>query len=135
MARKYSVLMSVYIKEKAQFLDESINSMLKQTIPPNDFVLVCDGPLTDELESVIDKYKKEYSDLFQIVRRAECGGLGNALNDGIKYCKYDYVARMDTDDIARKDRMERQLQAIEKENVDIVLNIIRVIEVQIVNLF
>ena len=120
MAKDYSVLMSVYHKEKAQFFDESIKSMLNQTIPPKDFVLVCDGPLTDELDSIIDKYVEEYGNLFQIVRRAQCGGLGNALNDGLNYCKCEIVARMDTDDIARIDRMERQLEAIEKEDADII---------------
>lgn len=120
MIRDYSVLMSVYHKEKASYFDTSIDSMLKQSIPPKDIVIVCDGALTDELEEVITKYKNEYEHLFQIVRRSKCGGLGNALNDGLKYCKYDYVARMDTDDIAKADRMEKQLDAIEKMNVDIV---------------
>ena len=46
---KYSVLMSVYKNEKPTYLRESIDSMLAQTRRPDDFVIVCDGPLTADL--------------------------------------------------------------------------------------
>ena len=49
MYENYSVLMSVYIKEKPEFLRESMQSIYDQTIPTDDFVLICDGPLTKEL--------------------------------------------------------------------------------------
>ena len=49
----YSILMSVYWKEKAEYLKESIDSMLNQTVMSNDFVIVCDGPLPKELDGVI----------------------------------------------------------------------------------
>jgi len=120
MITDYSVLMSVYHKEKADYFEKSIESMLSQTIKPKDFVIVCDGPLTDDLDDVVKKYKNKYSDLFQIVRLEKCSGLGNALNKGLKACKYDVVARMDTDDIAKADRIEKQLKVIEEKNVDIV---------------
>ena len=50
---EYSVLMSVYYREKAEYLTVAVNSMLQQTVPPQEFVLVCDGPLTDELDAVV----------------------------------------------------------------------------------
>ena len=53
--QNYSVLMSVYYKEKAEYLELAIESMLNQTVPPEQFVIVEDGPLTDELEQVIQK--------------------------------------------------------------------------------
>ena len=119
--KNYSVLMSVYKKEDSLFLDESINSILMQTAPTNDFVLVCDGPLTEELDSVIDKYTNKYPELFQIVRLEENKGLGNALNIGIKFCKNELVARMDSDDIAIPERCMRQIEQFEKdEQLDIV---------------
>lgn len=43
---RYSALMSVYDKEKPEYLKASIQSMLDQTAPPADFVIVCDGPLS-----------------------------------------------------------------------------------------
>ena len=54
----YSVLMSVYYKEKAEYLNEAMESIWNQTVLTDDFVLVCDGHLTDELENVIENNKK-----------------------------------------------------------------------------
>ena len=106
---KYSVLMSVYVKEKAIFLREAMNSIWDQTVPTDDFVLVCDGPLTAKLDAVIGEMEKAYPGTLQVVRLEKNGGLGNALNTGIRYCKNELVARMDSDDISRPDRCERQL--------------------------
>ncbi len=117
---KYSVLMSVYKKEQALFLRESIESMLSQTVAPKDFVLVCDGPLTAELDEVISFYEDKYENLFQIVRLEENVGLGRALNLGMKKCRYEYIARMDSDDISLPERMEKQLKVLEMMQVDIV---------------
>ena len=52
--------MSVYIKEKAEYLKLSIQSMLDQTVPPDEFILVKDGPLTTELDAVVDYYNQKY---------------------------------------------------------------------------
>ena len=49
----YSVLMSVYKKEQPEFLKESIQSIMDQTLKTDNFVLVCDGALTKELDQVI----------------------------------------------------------------------------------
>ncbi len=105
----YSVLMSVYYKEKPRFLKESIDSMLEQTVLTNDFVLVCDGPLTPELDAVIAEYEQNYPNLFQMIRLEQNMGLGRALNIGMEYCTNDLIARMDSDDIALPDRCEKQL--------------------------
>ena len=104
----YSVLMSVYFKEKPEYLSAAMQSIFGQTVKTNDFVLVCDGPLTPELDSVIDKMKLDHPEL-NVVRLEKNGGLGNALNAGIKYCKNELVARMDSDDISRPDRCGMQL--------------------------
>ena len=107
---KYSVLMSVYIKEKAEYLRTAIDSIWNQTVPTDDFVLVCDGLLNESLDTVIQEMKKTHPDTFHVIRLEKNGGLGNALNIGIKQCKNELVARMDSDDISRPDRCERQLQ-------------------------
>lgn len=106
----YSVLMSVYYKEKAEFLRASIKSMLDQTVPPDDFVIVCDGSLTAELDKTINEFCSQKPTLFQIVRSEKNVGIGAAANLGLKYCKNDLVAKMDSDDISRPDRCERQLK-------------------------
>lgn len=101
--------MSVYYKEKPEYLKQAIESIQAQTFPTDDFVLVCDGPLNDGLDVVIAKKQQEMGNPLNVIRLSKNGGLGNALNEGIKHCKNELVARMDSDDIAYPDRCERQI--------------------------
>lgn len=110
MGKQYSVLMSVYYKEKSEYLQQSMESILHQTIPASDFVLVCDGPLTPELDSVIEKMQQQFGPVLHVYRLKENGGLGKALNAGLEQCTCELVARMDSDDVSRPDRCEKQLQ-------------------------
>ena len=110
----YSVLMSVYRKEKAEYLKQAMDSIWSQTIPTDDFVLVCDGPLNAELDTVIENMQAAHPGTLNVVRLEKNRGLGNALNIGIKECKHELVARMDSDDISRQDRCERQLKVFQE---------------------
>lgn len=112
--------MSVYYKENPVFFRSSIESMLQQSIAPSDFVIVCDGPLGEKLDRVIRQVCQENPGLFQIVRLPECGGLGKALNQGLRYCKCEQIARMDSDDISVPNRCQLQLEAMEQQEADIV---------------
>ena len=105
----YSVLMSVYAKERADNLKQAMDSIWHQTAQTDDFVLVCDGPLTDELDNTIENMLDAHPDTLNVIRLEKNSGLGNALNIGIKYCKHEIIARMDSDDISRIERCERQL--------------------------
>ena len=116
----YSVLMSVYYKDNPNWLIESIESILSQTVKTNDFVIVKDGKLTEELDKVISEYCKKYSDIFNIVELETNQGLGPALAVGINVCKNEFVARMDSDDICVSERIEKEIDIIKKYNVDIV---------------
>lgn len=107
---KYSVLMSVYHKEKPDYLKRSITSMLEQTVPTDDFVLVCDGPLTPLLDDVILSFQGKYGNILHVIRLKENMGLGHALQIGLKACKNKLVARMDSDDISRGYRCEKELE-------------------------
>lgn len=121
----YSVLMSVYWKEKPEYLKMSIDSMLNQTLKPNQIVIVKDGPLTDELEKVIHDYSSANPGLFTIVSLEKNVGLGKALNAGLEKCRNELVARMDSDDISVKDRCELQVQEfLKNEKLSIVGSII-----------
>ncbi len=111
---KYSVLMSIYHKEKTEFFITSIESMLEQTVKPDEIVIVKDGPLTQELDQVIDKYKNQEPEMFTIVVLEKNLGLGLALNEGLKRCRNELVARMDTDDISVKNRCELQIEEFNK---------------------
>jgi len=117
----YSVLMSLYIKEKPEYLRLAIDSMLNQTDKPDEIVIVEDGPLTDSLYAVLDEYKAKYPQIVRTVRNEKNLGLGLALNVGLKECKNELVARMDTDDISKPDRCEKQLKVFaENPNLDII---------------
>lgn len=111
----YSVLMSVYYKEKAEYFKSSIESMLNQTIAPNQFVIVADGILKKELYGVLDYYVSGYPSLFTIIYLKENIGLGKALNVGLTKCRNNLVARMDTDDISLPERCEKQLKVFQKD--------------------
>ena len=113
MAREFSVLMSVYHKEHPDFLKESLDSVFNQTVRAGQVVLVEDGPLTPELNNLISDFCGQHKEM-EIVPLPENRGLGMALAEGIKHCKYEIVARMDTDDIARKDRFELQLAEFDR---------------------
>lgn len=120
MKTDFSVLMSLYIKEKPENLRESIDSILSQSVLPSQIVIVKDGPLTDDLEAVLDQYVKTNPELYTLVPLETNLGLGLALAEGMHYCKYELVARADTDDICRSDRFERQLAEFERdERLDI----------------
>ena len=90
--RGYSVLMSVYHKEMPEYLKQAIESIQAQTLSTNDFVLVCDGPLNEQLDSVIATKRQEMGESLNVVRLAKNGGLGNALNEGIKHCKNTFYS-------------------------------------------
>lgn len=115
----YSVLMSVYNKERPEWLEESMNSMWEQTWPPAQFVLVCDGPLSEELNTVIARQEASHPEL-EILRLEQNGGLTRALNEGLEFCRYEYVARMDSDDIAIRDRIERELTCLMTQELDVI---------------
>lgn len=118
---KYSVLMSVYRNEKVEYFVEAIESLLSQTQPPDEIVLVRDGAVYEELQSTIDKYVGEYPSLFTYLPLEENGGLGAALRYGLTHARNELVGRMDTDDISLPQRFEKQVACFENNpELDIV---------------
>ena len=110
----FSVLISVYKKEKAEYLKRALQSVINQTLKPTEIVIVKDGPLTKELDDCIEDFQKQNSKLFKILSFKENRGLGLALRDGVKACKYEYIARMDSDDISKLDRFEKQFNYLQE---------------------
>ncbi len=104
----FSVLLSVYHKENPEFLDIALRSIWDdQTVKPAEIVIVKDGPLTPELDAVIDSFTRRAPVV--IVPLETNQGLGRALAIGLEKCSYSYVARMDSDDIALPDRFKKQV--------------------------
>ena len=111
----YSVLMSVYQAEKPEYLRQSMESIFAQTIPTNDFVLMCDGPLTKELDLIIQEMCDAHQDILHVIRLERNQGLGNALNCGLVECRNELIARMDSDDVAIPNRCELQLKKFQED--------------------
>lgn len=116
---KFSVLMSVYYKEKPEYLEESLQSIINQTVPPTEIVIIRDGTLTDELDIILENYSKQYS-FIHCYGYEKNKGLGLALNFGVQKCAYDIIARMDSDDISVADRFEKELNCLIDGNYDMV---------------
>ncbi len=125
---KISVLMSVYYKEKPEYFKAAMESILAQTYPADEIVLMEDGPLTKELDTLIAEYEricnqgaeqdeepgnKVYPKLV-IHAFKENQQLGRALAKGVEICRNELIARMDTDDIAMPDRLYKQTLYMEQ---------------------
>ena len=104
-----SVLMSTYINEQPNYLDEAMRSIwTEQKKKPDQIVLVEDGPLPTSLYCILSKWQNVIGDKLTIIENKQNKGLALSLNDGIEACKGDLIARMDTDDIALPDRLKLQ---------------------------
>ena len=110
---KVSVLMSIYVKEKPEYLKAAMDSVLNQTYPIDEIMLIEDGPLTEELYALIHDYQSKHANIrtFAFEQNQQ---LGRALAKGVELCRNELVARMDTDDIAMPDRIEKQVAYMEE---------------------
>lgn len=116
----YSVLMSVYAKDRPEYLDAAIASMVAQTAPFEDMVIVCDGPLTGNLDAVLESWERKLRGRLTLHRLPQNCGLGPALAEGLERCHCDVVARMDADDISRPDRCRILLEKMVADRLDLV---------------
>lgn len=112
--QNYSVLMPLYMKDDPEWFCVSIDSMLKQTVLPDEIFIVCDGSLSQELDSKLKSYCQEYPGLFTIHRIKSNVGLGKALCEAVPLCRNELIARMDADDYSVPERCEKQLKIYEE---------------------
>lgn len=103
----FSVLMSIYSREKVEYLRCCLDSLAKQTLPANEIVIVIDGPIPNVLNEEIELWSKQLP--IKTIKIKDNVGLGSALNIGLEYCSNELVARMDTDDICVQNRFSLQL--------------------------
>jgi len=142
---KYSVLQTVYKSDDPENFKLSLLSMLNQSVKPDEIVLVKDGPVPETIQSVIDELDAEYPEIIVQVQLEKNLGLGLALNEGLKVCKNELIARMDSDDFSLPERCEKQLKFFEddpdldivgcpvKEFVDNIDNVVGVRDVPLTN--
>ena len=117
----FTVLISIYFKEQPKHFNACMESIWDaQTLRPTEIILIEDGPLTPELDEVIEQWQNKLVDTLCVKKLEKNVGLGKALNEGLKHCTNEWVFRMDTDDICTPDRFSKQVAFI-KENPDVVL--------------
>lgn len=123
---KFSVLMSVYNLENHKFLKKALESIIiNQKTKPDEIVIVEDGVLSNELNDVIESFKKK-SNIISVKNKFNLG-LGKSLNKGLKYCSNEWIFRMDSDDISDFNRFYEQINFI-KQNPNVVAFSCNIIE-------
>ncbi len=116
-----SVLLPIYYKESAEVINKCLNSIIQQTVKPDEIVCALDDPSTPEIEAIIDVFSHQNS-----IRLIKCyckrgSGLGAVLNIGVLNCTCNYIARMDADDIADKTRLEKERDYLDNhKDIDVV---------------
>ena len=116
--KNFSVAMSIYKNDDPQYLKEALDSIiLQQTLKPAEVVIIGDGPVPETLVKAVEEKTElgkqvgvEVRFLPQDVNR----GLGEALRIACENCRYDYIARMDSDDISLPYRFEKQMRVFDE---------------------
>lgn len=114
MNEKFSVSMCVYRKDNPEHFKAAADSVLNQTCPPDEVVLVVDGPIGEELEAALSEYEKRAD--FKVIRLPKNEGHGNARRESLKNCSNELVALMDADDISASNRFEILLSMFKEDN-------------------
>ncbi len=118
---RFSVLISVYKADDPDFFDQALHSVTThQTLPPDEVVLVVDGPVPVDLNRVVDDWEKHNEFRVKVVRSPQNVGLAKALNLGLRHCSHEYVVRMDSDDISVPSRFQIQFDHL-RSNRDVAL--------------
>lgn len=118
MGKKFSIAMSAYKNDDPEYLKEALNSVIDQTLKPSEIVIVGDGPISDECQKVIDDIRhraQNYGIDMVFLPQSENHGLGASLRLAVEHCRYDYIARMDADDLALPYRFEKQMKCFDED--------------------
>lgn len=120
MEKNISVLMSVYKNDVPKNVRIAVESMVNQTLKPKQIVMVVDGPVPDDLKAELEQLEKDY-DIYENIWLPENLGTGGALENTWQKCKYEYIAKMDSDDISVPDRLEKEMAYLEEHpDVDVI---------------
>lgn len=123
--KKISILLPIY-NEKISWIEESINSILNQTYNNIELLLILDDPQNTEIVNFLTKFEKN-KNVILIINEKNLG-IVESLNRGIQLANGDFIARMDADDIAFVDRLQRELAFLEKHNLDMVTSTVEDID-------
>ena len=107
---KFSLLICTYAKDNPVHLAQCLDSVLSQTVLPDELIIVKDGPLLQPLETVINSLS--YPNTLTILALPKNVSLGLARAEGVKTAMHKWIALMDSDDICLPTRFEKQLDLI-----------------------
>jgi len=105
----FSVLMSVYAKDRPSWVAQALDSVLDNTAKPAEVVIMVDGPVGQDIRAVLDKAAQ--NPLIRVIYHPVNIGRGAALAIAIPQCKHELIALVDADDVSRPDRFAKQLAA------------------------
>ena len=108
-----TVLMPVF--NGAEYVKYAMKSILNQTFRDFEFLIIDDGS-TDGTAEIVSTFKDTRIN-YQLIKH---GGLGNALNYGLHIAAYDWVARMDADDLSHPLRLEKQIHILNNFDCDVI---------------
>ena len=120
----YSALLCVGNEDKPEWLSVALDSMLGQTVKTDEIVLVQNGPLADDLDATIYRYKKDYPEIFKILSLPDKVGVGMALQQGVLACSHGFIACMDADGYSVPNRIEEEFKALLENKVDMVGSVV-----------
>ena len=126
---KFSVVLPVHINANPKHFDLAIRSILSQSVKPNELIIVADGPISSEVQTIINKLKNISN--IRVIYSEVNVGMGVSRDIAIEAARYEYIALMDSDDISVSDRFEKQINVFDKNKVDVVGGWIEDFEAQI----
>lgn len=116
-----SICIPIYYKESVETIKKCFDSLLKQTYKPKEIICALDDPSSPEIEKLLETIKKEDRINIILCYSKRNSGLGAVLRQGIKRCSCEYIARMDVDDIAIPERLEKQVTFLDHhKEIDVV---------------
>jgi len=116
---KFSVCISVYKKDNAEHFRQALESIVDQSIKPSEIILVVDGPVSDNINKIINKFENSLRNL-KTIRLSQNKGHAIARQTGIKAASHEIIALMDSDDISVLNRFEKQLVCFQDDkNLDV----------------
>lgn len=111
MMKKVSILMGIY--NCADTLGEAIQSIVTQTYNEWELIL-CDDGSSDKTFDIAYMFHMKYPDKIKLIRNSQNLGLNQTLNRCLKAAEGEYIARQDGDDISLPDRIQKEIQTLEK---------------------
>ena len=122
MKKKIAAILPLYKKDKVEYIREAVESLVLQTYKDFHIFIGVDGPVGDDIKDYLRQIDE--NNRITIFWYNENRGLACVLNDLLEICfkeGYEFIARMDADDISEYNRFDRQIEYLEEhQDIDVV---------------